>query len=144
VAACLTSPWAAACGSPDPEHVPDPVLQAELGFTTDDVVYRVTLTGGDVERVEPATTELQPGAWVEFVSADWRVHEVAFLLDSLSADARAFLERTRQTASPPLLYEDSRFVISFADAPSGRYPFRVEGNGRAEQGVVVVLGADAS
>ena len=35
---------------------------------------------------------------------------------------------------------DSRFVVSMHGAPSGRYPFRVEGNGESTRGAVVVEG----
>jgi len=69
---------------------------------------------------------------------DWRVHEVRFQLDSLSTEARAFLVATDQVDSPPLVDLHARFVVSFADAPPGRYPFAVVGNGAAGSGVVVV------
>ena len=99
----------------------------------------MTVTGGEAERAEPALDSVEVGTYLQFVTSDWFVHEVLFELDSLPADARAFLERTDQTASPPLLHRDARFVVSFADAPPGRYPYRLEGNGSPGSGVLVVV-----
>lgn len=128
-----------ACGrSVLPENRPDEVLREKLGLTDKDEVHRVTLTGGRAEVLDPAVTTVPAGAWVEFVTADGRVHEVRFEADSLGAEARAFLERTDQMASPPLVNEGERFVVSFRDAPEGRYPFTAEGNEGPARGVVVV------
>jgi hypothetical protein len=99
----------------------------------------VTVTGGEAELAEPALDSVEVGSWLQFVTTDWLVHEVLFELDSLPPEARAFLERTDQTASPPLLHQDARFVVSFAAAPPGRYPYRLEGNGRPGSGVLVVV-----
>lgn len=126
-------------GSRSAELRPDSLLQAELGLTDRDEVHRVTLTGGEAEVLDPVETQVPPDAWVEFATTDWRVHVVRFEVDSLSAEARAFLEETDQVASPPLVDKDSRFVVSFADAPAGRYPFVVEGNGEPARGVVAVV-----
>jgi hypothetical protein len=63
---------------------------------------------------------------------------VAFELDSLSDAAAELLRSTGQDASPPLLDAGTRFVVHFAGAPAGRYPYRVEGSARAARGVVVV------
>jgi len=126
-----------ACGA-DPELQPDEVLRVELGMTDRDEIHRVLVTGGEIERSEPAEATVPPGAFVEFVTGDWLIHEVIFELDSLGTAARAFLERTDQTSSPPLIQRDSRFVVSFEDAPEGRYPYRLEGNGRPSRGAVVV------
>jgi plastocyanin len=129
----------AACGrSVPPADRPDEVLRTQLGLTDKDEVHRVTLTGGNTEVLDPVQTTVPVGAWVEFVTGDGRVHQVSFEADSLGAEARAFLERTDQMASPPLVNEGQRFVVSFHDAPQGRYPFRAEGNGGPTHGVVVV------
>ena len=101
----------------------------------------VVLREGEHVRVElaaPRATTIQPGAYLEFVTGDWLVHEIIFELDSLLPDARAFLERTDQVASPPMLRLDSRFVVDFEGSPPGRYPFVVEGSGAPGHGVVVV------
>lgn len=121
-----------------PELRPDQVLEDELGLTDRDEVHRITVTGGDFEQVEPPEVQIEPGAYVEFFTTDWRVHEVIFELDSLGAEARRFLEDTDQVASPPMLRRESRFVVSFGDAPEGRYPFVVEGNTAPGRGAVVV------
>ena len=132
------------CGEqPDPRLQPDAVLQAELGLTTRDRVHRVRLTGGEAESADPPVLSIEPGAYVEFLSTDWLVHEIVFEADSLAAEQRAFLERTDQVASPPLIERDSRYVLAFAGAPPGRYLYRLEGNGRAGRGVIVVTISDA-
>lgn len=123
---------------PPPENRPDTLLRTELGLTDKDEVHRVTLTGGASEVLDPVETTLPPGAWVEFVTADGRIHEVTFEVDSLGTEALAFMQRTDQMSSPPLVNLGQRFVVSFRDAPEGRYPFRVEGNGGPARGVVVV------
>jgi len=121
------------------EFLPDSVLRSELGLTDADEVHRIRISGGEAEVLEPAEAEIPAGAWVEFVTTDWRVHVIRFETDSLGAEARGFLERTDQAGSPPLVDRDARFVVSFADAPAGRYPFVAEGNGSPTRGVVVVL-----
>jgi plastocyanin len=136
---CCAAVSVGACApEPDPALVPDEVLRAELGLSLDDHVYRIAVTGGPVERAEPAAVSVEPGAYVEFVTTDWLMHEVLFETDSLGAEVRAFLETTDQVASPPLLERDSRYVLSFVGAPPGRYPYRLEGNGRPARGVIVV------
>ena len=131
-AICLTS-----C-SGDPGLHPDDVLRLELGLGDRDQVHRVVIRGGDRERADPLETVVTSGSYVEFVTADWLVHEILFELDSLSIAARTFLESTDQVASPPLISRDSRYVVHFADGPPGRYPFVLEGNGAPGRGVVVV------
>ena len=124
---------------PDPTLQPDAVLQAELGLTLDDRVYRVSVTGGEIERSEPAALSIEAGSYVEFITTDWLVHEIRFETDSLGTAQRAFLERTDQVASPPLIDRESRYVLSFVEAPPGRYGYRLEGNGQAGRGVIVVV-----
>ena len=123
---------------PGPDTQPDEVLQAELGLTLRDVVHRVTLTGGPVERADPVAISIEPGSHVEFVTSDWLIHEVIFEADSVAGVRWAFLERTDQAASPPLINRDSRYVLSFEGAPPGRYPYLIEGNGPAGRGVIIV------
>ena len=129
---CLTSCFG------DPGLHPDDVLRLELGLGDRDQVHRVVIRGGDRESADPLETVVTSGSYVEFVTADWLVHEIVFELDSLSIAARTFLERTDQVASPPLISQDSRYVVHFADGPPGRYPFVLEGNGAPGRGVVVV------
>lgn len=125
-------------GRVPPENRPDEVLRAQFGLTDQDEVHRVTLTGTESESLDPAQNTVPAGAWVEFITGDGWIHEVRFEADSLSAGARNFLERTDQMSSPPLVNRGQRFVVSFRDAPEGRYPFLAEGNGGMARGVVVV------
>jgi len=125
-------------GGGDPSTRPDSVLRAELGLTDRDEVHRVTLSGGEREVLLPDEVLIPEGAWVEFVTTDWRVHEVRFEVDSMPVAGRTFLEETDQVASPPMVDLGARFVVSFSGAPEGRYPFIAEGNRAAGRGVVVV------
>ncbi len=125
-------------GQPNPEFRPDETLKRELGLTDLDEVHRVTLTGAEAEAIDSPSVTVAPGAYVEFVTADWRIHEVHFELDSLDAPARSFLERSDQASSPPLVDRDSRFVVWFDRAPPGRYSYVVQGNGASARGVVIV------
>lgn len=140
-AGVVGSATAAACRGepPPPEFPPDSVLRTELGLTDADEVHRVTIRGGDREVLDPAEVRVPTGAWVEFVTADWRMHRIRFASDSLDAERLAFLVGTDQVDSPPLVDRDARFVVSFSEAPEGRYPFVAEGNGAPAHGVVVVL-----
>ena len=131
----------ASCG-PDPELMPDQRLQDELGFSPRDEVHRISITGGEQESVVPREVIVPDDAYVEFVTTDSWVHEVRFELDSLQRSARDFLERTDQVASPPMVNADSRFVVFMEDAPPGRYPFLVVGNGAPTRGAVVVPSDD--
>ena len=125
-------------GRPDPSLRPDSVLRAELGLTDADRVYRITILGGTWESLSARSVDLPRGAWLEFVSGDWRVHTVRFEADSLSGPPLAFLQDTDQMESAPLVDRGARYVVSFAAAPEARYPFVVEGNGEPVHGVVVV------
>lgn len=137
-AVTLTCLLICGCVQADPSLQPDEVLQAELGLTTGDVVHRITLTGGEIERADPAALSVEPGDVVEFVTTDWLIHEVIFEADSVGSTRWSFLNGTDQAASPPLINRDSRFVISFEGAPPGRYPYLLEGNGAMGRGVIVV------
>lgn len=123
---------------PDADTLPDDLLRAELGLTASDRVHRVELTGGERERADPVVISIEPDAHVEFITTDWLIHEVIFEEDSLVGARWDFLERTDQTSSPPLIDKESRYLLSFVDAPTGRYPYRIEGNGAAGTGVIVV------
>ncbi|MGY8777704.1 MAG: hypothetical protein ACKVIN_06235 [Longimicrobiales bacterium] len=126
------------CEPVDPALIPDAQLQAELGLTEDDRIHTVQISTGVGERSDPDAVTVSAGEFVQLVSTDWFVHEVRFDLDAMALDTRAFLERTGQTVSPPLLQEGSRFVLSFANAPAGRYPYLLEGNRESGLGEIVV------
>lgn len=128
-----------ACREEGNPHPPDRLLQDSLGLTPDDRVHRVLLVSRDgTEVVEPREVVLAPGGYVEFFTRDRRVRTVSFVLDSLGREQGEFLRTTGQDRSPPLVEPDSRFVVSFARAPPGRYPFVVEGSGVPAYGSVLV------
>lgn len=127
----------------DTDEAADPYLELRerLGIGADRPIHRVVLGGrGAREHVVPTQLTVRPGAVVDFVTVDGRVHTLSFADDSLSAEARDFLRRTGQTGSPPLLDRGARFVLDLDGAPEGRYPFRSEGPGGDARGVIVVTG----
>ncbi|MFG1691014.1 hypothetical protein ACGF5M_02460 [Gemmatimonadota bacterium] len=131
---------ATACGNP-PEAGPDAELRETLGLDSDEELYRIVLGGkGRREHLVPTRLEIPQGGIVVIVTVDRRVHTVTFLQDSLSAEAAAFLSETNQMQSPPLLEQGSRFVVSFREAPPGRYPFVSEGHGGTASGIIVIGG----
>lgn len=122
---------------------PDAVLRDSLGVGEEARVWRIRVDGrGNRERVAPRVVTVPPGALVEFVTSDRRVHVVSFLPGTMSERAVRFLEETRQLGSPPLVEFGSRFVVSFHGAPPGRYRFVVEGNGEPTEGSVIVAAED--
>lgn len=135
VAGCLVS---AAC-SPVNEHPPDELLRDSLGLGDGDVVRRVHLRAvEDQEVASPVQLRVEPGSHVEFVSTDRRVRWIRFELDSLDTAAADFLRAGSQQESAPLVNRESRFVVTFRDAPEGRYPYVVQGNGLPGRGAIVV------
>jgi len=130
------------CKPVDPELLPDGELRTELGLTDEDRVHTVSLSTGAGELADPGSLFIEPGELVQFVSTDWFVHEVRFDLDAMTLPVREFLERTGQTASPPLLQEGSRLVLTFEDAPTGRYPYVLQGNRESGLGEIVVMVAE--
>lgn len=138
VTAALLASTLAACEARDADLVPDHVLRSELGLTPDDRVHTVRISTGAGERADPHSLSVARGDYVQFVTVDRLVHEVAFALDSVSGPARAFLERTGQSSSPPLLELDARYVVSFVAAPEGRYPYVLSGNRAPGHGEIVV------
>lgn len=134
---------ATACGRSEPveeaAHDPHHELRERFDLAADREIHRVTIGGrGSREHLVPPLLTVRPGAIVEFVPVDGRVHTIRFAADSLPLDARLFLQRTSQLESPPLVDRSSRFVLTFDGAPEGRYGYLVEGPGGAARGVVVV------
>jgi plastocyanin len=72
---------------------------------------------------DPAHVEARQGDVVRFTAADRAGHAIVFVGAGMTADASAFLERTGQMRSPPLITEGSSWVITLEDAPAGEYPF---------------------
>lgn len=73
---------------------------------------------------EPAEPAARIGDAVRFIARDAGSHAITFDGVLLSTEALAFLERTAQLRSPPLLHEGASWILSLADAPPGNYPFR--------------------
>jgi plastocyanin len=127
------------CKRSDASLQPDAVLRDSLGLGGEDRVHRVRLSSPqNRETIEPAAVDVLPGDYVEFISADRRVHAVSFQLDSLSPAAADFLRGSAQESSPPLLEPEARFLVTFEGAPVGRYPFVVAGNGADARGAITV------
>jgi plastocyanin len=128
----------ASCGG-EPEDLRTSELREALGLGSGPAIHWIQLGGeGDREWVRPDRLEVEPGDVVAFETADWRVHTLTFRTDSLPPPAERFLVRTGQAAAPPLVSLGSRFVVTFADAPEGSYPFRAEAGGGSIDGVIVV------
>lgn len=131
------------CGGGESDLPPDGRLQRELGLEPTDRVHEVVLNGGMPGSLDPVEALVAPGDYLQFVNADSWIHEISFDADSLSGPATAFMEELDQMASPPLVSRGSRFVVSFVDAPPGRYPYLVLGNGAPKRGAVVVENPEA-
>jgi plastocyanin len=76
---------------------------------------------------------------VRFTVLDHRTHAIAFVADSLGAQARTFLERTGQLRGPPLVSEGASWVVVLDGAPPGRYPFLCRSHD--VRGVLTISGA---
>ena len=73
--------------------------------------------------LKPAHVEVRVGDIVRFESRDAAAHALAFDGALLEPGARHFLESTGQLRSPPLLAAGNAWVVSFAQAPPGEYPY---------------------
>jgi plastocyanin len=129
-----------ACGSQGGSELGEEDLERrELGLMSGAEIHRVSLGGrGSEEHSVPTVVQAVPGDAIEFRTVDHRVHTVSFLLDSLTAGVREYLEGTDQTASPPLVRRGDRFIVRLQDAPVGEYIYVTEGHGGRSRGVVVV------
>lgn len=95
-------------------------IQLEAGVRLMDVTVAMRPDGGEFD---PAALQAAPGDVVRFTAGDNGLHALAFDARGLSPDAHAFLERTAQLRSPPLVAAGTQWVISLAGAPAGAYPF---------------------
>ncbi|MEJ2539823.1 MAG: hypothetical protein P8188_07625 [Gemmatimonadota bacterium] len=106
-----------------------------------DRVESVEIRFGEVgEVVEPDSVGIEPGDWVDFRTDDGSPRLVRFALEEMNDSQRAFLDERGAAVSPPLVAVGAHWVVSFIDAPPGRYPFRVEGARGSVRGVVQVGG----
>lgn len=101
-------------------------------------IHQVRLNADSAD-ASPIVVHASPGDVVRFSPVDDRSHAVAFDVQALSADARAFLQRTSQLSGPPLTDTASSWVVNLAGAPPGRYPFRCLSHDR--RGVLIVDGS---
>jgi len=117
---------AGTCAEPLPAPAPvlldlgDETVQLPPGTRVHDV--SVTAAPGASEYV-PRRVQMQVGDVVRFTSRDAGPHALRFDPPPDSA-AVAFLEQTGQTRGLPLVGPGAAWVISFADAPPGRYGVR--------------------
>lgn len=103
----------------------------------DGAVHDVALGGaGARDTVSPAVVRVRPGDAVRFVARDRRPHAPAFIADSLTAQVRAYLDRTGQLRGPPLVNEGAVWMVVLDEAPPGRYPFYCRSHDAT--GVVIV------
>lgn len=101
-----------------------PLGKDTIDLGRDVSVVEIRLGGaGATGRIWPDTVRARVGDVVRFLAIDARGHAVAFEDSALSADGRAFLQRTRQLRGPPLISTGASWVVSLKDAPAGRYPF---------------------
>jgi plastocyanin len=100
----------------------------ELSTDTIDVPNGVDLHDVKVETnpqgkdFTPAQVAAIPGDYLRFTIADSRTHAIVFEVNA--PDLRAFLEKTGQLRSPPLVTNGASWVIALKDAPVGAYAFR--------------------
>ncbi|UCC23861.1 MAG: hypothetical protein JSU98_08965 [Gemmatimonadales bacterium] len=127
---------------PVPESFPDALLQDSLGLEPGDRVHTVTVRHDrGLEVAEPDSVLVYPGDWVDFVTEDAYPRVVRFHADSLSHEAREFLQEIRMMESPPLVRPGVHWVLHAESAPPGRYTYQVDGSGASGRGVVVVVPA---
>jgi hypothetical protein len=100
-------------------------------------VIRIDGAGGS-DRAAPGRVAIRPGEYVSFTTVDGRLHHVRFDTSVTAPEVTRWLVEGGQVESPPLINSDSRWIVAFADAPPGVYPFRLEGNGSPGGGVVQV------
>ena len=85
-------------------------------------VVQIFMRGaGDSAGFRPAAVQANVGDVLRFTADDALTHAVGFDEASLSAEARAFLERSGQLRSPPLVDRGTAWVVSLEGAPPGAY-----------------------
>lgn len=102
----------------DTIHIPDSVHVATV---------RIDRT--KAAELLPAVTSVRTGDVLRFIASDGGAHAIAFDGESMSADARAFLEETGQMRSPPFVATGATWVVSFKGAPPGKYPYHCPTHG---------------
>ena len=98
----------------------------------------IHLDRGQAADFAPADVAVRVGDIVRFEAKDAAAHAVAFEGAALSPEARRFLEVAGQMRSPPLVGKGNAWVVSFAHAPTGDYPYRCATHGAPGRVVVRV------
>jgi hypothetical protein len=125
----------------EPAPPTDPELAESLGIDPRTPVHRVDLVDREGRiTLFPPILRVEEGHLVQFVTRDRRAYSVRFLRGEVSQEGWRFLEGRTQSASPPLVSEGDRFVVTFEGAPAGSYPFEVVGQGQEARGEIVVGG----
>jgi hypothetical protein len=119
---------------------PDQVLRDSLGLGDRDRVHVVglTTTEAGVDIASPAETVVRSGDLVSFELADRRARTVRFEAADLGPASSAWAESAGLLRVPLLSDSGARWVLDFADAPEGRFPFAVVGGGESGSGAIVV------
>jgi plastocyanin len=104
-------------------------------------VATVRIDRSRLDELDPAESTIRTGDLLRFIAQDAGTHAIAFDGDAMTDEARAFLQKTGQLRSPPFLQKGSTWVMSFKDAPVGRYPYRCPTHG--VQGVINVVSRDS-
>ena len=120
---------AAGCGRGGGKAVDEGPRVLELDSATIPLPDSVRLVVITLDRSVPADmdrprAQVRVGDIVRFEAKDGAGHAVAFDGAVLPPDARAFLESTGQLRSPPLVAAGNAWVVTFARAPAGEYPFQ--------------------
>jgi plastocyanin len=122
--ACFVCVVSAACdrvpvgGGPPTVELSQETVRLDPGVGLHDVVVRRE-QGGEFH---PARLQARQGDVVRFTTEDRGGHAIVFG-PTLDPAARSFLEQSGQLRSPPLIETGASWVITFADAPPGEYPF---------------------
>jgi plastocyanin len=112
-------------------------VQLERGAT----VHEVVLGGGaDQDTIAPARLMARQGDAVRFVTADHRMHAVAFDAERLEPDIRDYLHQSNQLRGPPLVTRGGAWVVVLEGAPPGAYPFLCRPHGT--RGLLVIEPGD--
>jgi plastocyanin len=120
VASCDRVPGSGTDAGPRVIELAHDTIRLEASERLVDVQVRREATGD----FEPARVHAHAGDYVRFTAKDHAGHAIVFVAEELSVEARAFLERTGQLNSPPLIPVGASWVITLEAAPAGDYPFR--------------------